>query len=156
MDTTDLKKGYQTNAKRISALCGGVSQETATTRPMDKINSLVWEVGHLTFVRNTVIKLLNPTEKLEVTENEKELFGNGSKPADAAQYPSLESVVELLNKRGDRIYELLDNTTQNYLNSESPIKIPHLGDTPGQLIYTFMIHEANHYGEMNIIKKLAV
>jgi hypothetical protein len=154
MDTVLLKKSYQNSTKRITAACNGISQTEATFRPYDKTNSLLWQVGHLTFFRNTICKLLNPDEKLESIPNEKDLFGNGSTPVEAAAYPSLDEVLTKYQQRGERMYELLDGVSAEHLATESPFKIPTLGVTVGNQVYSLLIHEANHYGELNFIKTL--
>jgi DinB superfamily len=154
MDTVLIKKAYQNSAKRIVAICEGITQTEATFRPYDKTNPLIWEVGHLMFFRNTICKILNPTEKLESLPNEKEMFGYGSTTFEADQYPPLEDLLAQLLKRGERMYELLDAVTEEHLATESPVKAANLGVTVGQQVFSFMIHEANHYGEMNILKTL--
>ncbi len=154
MDTQIIKKAYKSRAERITALCEGITQTEATFRPYDKANSLVWELGHVISVRNTIIKILNPDEKLDVLPNEREMFGNGSVLFEAEAYPALTDLVALLNSRGERMYELLDSVSAEHWNAESFLKIPSLGNTVGELIFSFMIHEAAHYGEMTIIKTL--
>ncbi len=154
MGTKLIKKSYQISAKRITTLCEGITQTEATFRPYDKTNPLIWEVGHLVFMRNTICKILNPTEKLEVLPNEKDMFGYGSVRFEASEYPSLEDMLALLHKRGERMYELLDTVSAEHLDTESVVKAANLGVTVGQQVFSFLIHEANHYGEMNILKML--
>ncbi|TAE37857.1 MAG: DinB family protein [Runella slithyformis] len=155
MDTTTIRKGYLNSSRRVAAACVDISQQEATFRPYDQVNSLVWQVGHLVFFRNTVIKLLNPAEKLSSLPNEKELFGNGSQPAEAAAYPVLNDLLLAFETRGQQIAELLENVSPEHLAAESPYKIPSLGSTVGQQVFSFLIHEANHYGEINLLKTLS-
>ena len=154
MDTITLKKSYLNSSRRIGLACAGITQEEATFRPYDKANSLVWQVGHLLFHRNMITKLLNPAEQLDVLPNEKELFANGSQPVEAAAYPDLAVILPIFEQRGQRIAELLDAVSDAHLASESPFKIPSLGTTVGQQAFSFLIHEANHYGEINLLKTL--
>ena len=154
MDTTILKKGFQSSSRRITALYDGITETEASFRPYDKANSLVWELGHITASRNSILKALNPTEVLELYPNENQLFGYGSKPVDASQYPALSELLTVFNKRGERMNELIGTLTAEQIASESPLKIPGFGTTVGQHLFSFLIHEANHWGEMNIIKTL--
>ncbi|MCU0338543.1 MAG: DinB family protein [Spirosomaceae bacterium] len=154
MDISTVKKGYYNNTKRFKQAAEGISTDEAFFRPFDKANSLIWEIGHTNFFRNTIIKLLNPTEQLTVFPHEKDLFGFGSQTADASAYPSLAEVLESFEQRGNRIGELLDTTTAEHLASESPYKVAVLGATVGQQIFSLLIHEANHYGELNYVKTL--
>ena len=154
MDTTTIRKGYLGNTRRMTAACTDVSQQEATFRPYDKANSLVWQVGHLAFFRNSIIKMLNPDEQLETMANEKALFANGSQPAEASTYPALGELITVFDKRGQRLAELLDSVSLEHLATESPYKVPNLGTTVGQQVFSFLIHEANHYGEANLLKTL--
>jgi DinB superfamily len=155
MDVTLLRKSYLNSTRRINAACEGISQEEATFRPYDKANSMLWQVGHLAFFRNTIIKLLNPAEKLSIMPNEKELFANGSQPAATEAYPALVDVLAAFETRGQRMNELLESVSLEHLAAESPFKAPSLGTTVGQQAFSFLIHEANHYGEINLLKTLA-
>jgi hypothetical protein len=154
MDTVLLKKSYQNSTRRITAACEGISATEATFRPYDKTNSLLWEVGHLMFFRNTICKILNPDEKLEALPNEREMFGFGSTLFDAAAYPSLDEVLTKYQQRGERVYELLDTVSAEHLAAESHLKIPVLGVTVANQAYSLLLHEANHYGELNVVKTL--
>lgn len=154
MDISTVKKGYYSNTKRFKQAAEGISTEESHFRPYDKANSFLWEVGHINFFRNTVIKLLNPTEKLITFPNEKDLFGFGSQIAQTEAYPSLEEVLASFEQRGNRIGELLDSTSAEHLASESPYKVASLGQTVEQQIFSLLIHEANHYGELNYVKTL--
>jgi DinB superfamily len=152
MNIESLKKGFLKSTDRIAAACEGITKEEGNFRPYDKANSLVWEIGHLNFYRNTVIKLLNPTEVIESMPNEKETFGFGSKPTD--NYPEITDILTAIRTRGERIAELLGVVTEEHLAAESPMNIPNLGKTVGQQVFSFFIHEANHYGEISYIKTL--
>jgi DinB superfamily len=154
MDTLTIKKSFQVNSNRIAKACEGITQTEALFRPYDKTNSLLWHVGHLSSVRNTILKLLNPNEKLDVLPQERELFGLGSQIAEASAYPPLETMLAVFQARGARIGELLDSVTDERWAAESQFNIPSLGTTVGQQVYSFMIHEANHYGEINVTKLL--
>ncbi len=154
MDTLLLKKSYQHSTKRITAACEGITATEATFRPYDKTNSLLWEVGHLMFFRNTICKILNPAEKLESMPHEKEMFGFGSTQFAATDYPSLSEILAKYQQRGERVYELLDAVSAEHLAAESPLKIPVLGVTVANQIFSLLLHEANHYGELNFVKTL--
>jgi uncharacterized damage-inducible protein DinB len=146
-------KGYGSNTKRISAFCEGISETESIFRPYDKVNHLKWEMGHLTNTRNTLISLLATDGKLAEFPNEATLFGYGSKP-EADNYPSLEAIVSAYKQRGEKLIELLGATSPEVFITESPIKIPSLGNTIGEQLYFFMLHEVHHRGEINYLTNL--
>jgi DinB superfamily len=157
MTLAAVKNGYLRNTARFVAACDGITEDEAKFRPYDKTNSLIWHLGHLNFYRNTIIKLLNPTEVLEVMPNEQATFGYGSQPTDASlTYPTIAELLASIEKRGLRIGELIDVVTPEHLDSESPMKISTMGPRVGDLVFGFLIHEANHFGELNVNKHLIV
>ncbi len=152
---TELQKGHSLNTRKIVKFAEGLSQEEALFRPYDAVNNFLWNLGHVTSVRNTLIKILNPTAKLDVYENEKELFGNGSSLQANEAYPELSFILEHFVKRGEEINALIEIVSDEYLQQESPIKIGPDPRTNEALLWFFYNHETEHLGEMKILKNLA-
>jgi uncharacterized protein YdhG (YjbR/CyaY superfamily) len=148
-----LKRGLSYHDQKVKKATEGITQAEALFRPYNSANSLLWEVGHLAFFRNTYIKLLNPTEKLEKLPNETALFGFGSTNHAPEVYPSRESVVAAFLARGQRIDELLATVSPEHWESNSPINFPG-GKTVGSQIEFLMLHEAMHSGELMYISTL--
>ena len=70
-------------------------------------------------------------------------------------YATIPENVEILQKRGERIIELLANLTQEQWDAESPYKLP-FGTTVGSQIWTFFMHESFHVGEISYLKNIVV
>ena len=152
---TELQKGHSLNTRKIVKFAEGLSQEESLFRPYDAVNSFLWNLGHATYVRNTMIKILNPTAKLDVYENEKELFGNGSSLQANEAYPALSFILEQFVKRGEEINLLIETVSVEQLQQESSIKIGPEPRTNEALLWFFYNHETEHLGEMKILKNLA-
>jgi uncharacterized damage-inducible protein DinB len=152
---TELQKGHSLNTRKIVKFAEGLSQEEALFRPYDAVNNFLWNLGHITMVRNTLIKILNPTAKLDVYENERELFGNGSALQANEAYPELNFTLEHFVRRGEQINALIETVSDEYLQQESPIKIGPDPRTNAELLWFFYNHECEHLGEMKILKNLA-
>ena len=58
-------KSIQYHNHKVTKATEGVTQAEALFRPYSSANSLLWEMGHLAFFRNTCIKLLRPNEPLQ-------------------------------------------------------------------------------------------
>ena len=150
-----MQQGFATNSKRVAKMADNFSGDEVFFRPYDKVNHLAWEIGHLASVRNTVIKLLNPSENLESYENERVNFALGTPLQPNEMYASIPDITVVLQKRGDRIGVLLANLTQEHWDSESPYKLP-FGTTIGSQIWTFFMHESFHLGEISYLKNILV
>ncbi len=152
---TELQKGLSLNTRKIVKFAEGLSQEESLFRPYDAVNNFLWNLGHATTVRNTIIKILNPTAQLEVYENERELFGKDSALKANDAYPELSFILEHFVKRGEQINALIEAASDEYLQQESPIKIGPDPRTNAELLWFFYNHETEHLGEMKILKNLA-
>jgi GH24 family phage-related lysozyme (muramidase) len=152
---TELQKGLLLNSRKIVKFAEGLTQEEVLFRPYDAVNNFLWNLGHANYVRNTMIKILNPTAKLDVYDNEKELFGNGSSLQANEAYPALSYILEQFVKRGEEINVLIETVSVEQLQQESSIKIGSDPRTNEALLWFFYNHETEHLGEMKILKNLA-
>lgn len=151
---TELQKGHLLNTQKIVKFAEGLSQEESFFRPYDAVNNFLWNLGHATYLRNTMIKTLNPTAKLDVYENEKDLFGNCSSLQANEAYPALSFILEQFVKRGEEINALIETVSEEHLQQESAIKIGPDPRTNEALLWFFYNHETEHLGEMKILKNL--
>lgn len=148
-----MQQGFASNSRRVAKMSENFSGDEAFFRPYDKVNHLTWEIGHLAFVRNTIIKILNSSEKLESYENERVIFAPGTPLQANEMYATIQESVEVFQKRGEKIIELLANLTQEQWDSESQFKLP-FGTTVGSQIWTFFMHESFHLGEISYLKNI--
>ena len=103
----------------------------------------------------SIIKLLNPSEKLEFFENERMMFAPGTPLQSNETFPPISDMLTALQTRGERIVELLNGLTQEHWDSESPFKLP-FGTTVGSQIWVFFLHESFHIGEVSYLKNILV
>ena len=148
-----MQQGFAGSSKRLTKMSESFSGDEIFFRPYDKVNHLAWEVGHLAAVRNTIIKLLNPSEKLEFFENERIMFAPGTPLQSNETFPPIVNMLTVLQTRGERIIELLNGLTQEHWDSESPFKLP-FGTTVGSQIWIFFLHESFHIGEVSYLKNI--
>ena len=150
-----MQQGFASTSRRVAKIAENFSGDEAFFRPYEKVNHLAWEIGHLAFIRNTIIKILNPSEKLEGFGNERVNFTPGTPLQANEMYGTIPENVEILHKRGERITELLTNLTQEQWDSESQFKFP-FGTTVGSQIWTFFMHESFHLGEISYLKNIVM
>lgn len=150
-----MQQGFAGSSKRVAKMAENFVGDEAFFRPYDKVNHLAWEIGHLSFIRNTIIKLLNPAEKLDIYENERANFAPGTPIQPNEMYASIPEITAIFQKRGEKIIELLANLSQDHWDAESPFKLP-FGTTIGSQIWTFFMHESFHLGEISYLKNIVV
>jgi hypothetical protein len=150
-----MQQTFASSSKRVAKMAENFSKDEAFFRPYGTVNHLAWEIGHLAFIRNTVIRLLNPTEKIESFGNERVNFAPGTPLQPNEMYGTIADNVAVFQQRGEKIIELLTNLTQEHWDSESQFKLP-FGTTVGSQIWTFFMHESFHLGEISYLKNIVV
>lgn len=148
-----MQQGFAGSSKRLTKIAENFLGDDIFFRPYDKVNHMAWEVGHLAAIRNTIIKLLNPTEKLAFFENERIMFAPETPLQPNETFPPMVDMLTAFQQRGERIVELLNNLTEDQWKSESPFKLP-FGTTVGSQIWTFFLHESYHLGEIVYLKNI--
>lgn len=151
-----LRQGYELNTKRIAETFAKLSETERHFRPFGNVNSFVWELGHLNFTRNTLIKLLNPAEKLTVIPGERDLFGFGSQPQAPEAYPHPDDLLAAFQARGARLVELLGTVSEEYWQASSPYPFPNMPPTVVGQVFGLLLHERMHLGEMNVLRNIVV
>ena len=154
MSLVELQKGHALNTRKIVKFAEGLSREESLFRPYDVVNNFVWNLGHITMVRNTLIKIANPEAKLDVYEHEKELFGNGAALQANEAYPDLSFILEHFTKRGEILNELLTTVSDEHFQKEGFMKFGPNPMTNAELLWFFYNHECEHLGEMKILKNI--
>ena len=152
----NIQQGLAYNTQKLRDICQQMSADELFFQPYGNVNHLVWQLGHLMFVRNTMIKILNSDEKLSVLPTERQLFAPGCKIETPDNYPALAELLEHFASRGERIGQLLGQAPAELLDQDSSYNLPNMGRTRGQQIYFFYIHECNHLGEINVLKNIIV
>lgn len=151
-----LKSGLELNTKKALKYLEMLEGDEIYFRPYDKVNHNAWHLGHITFVRNTIIRILDPTQKLEMYPEEKGLFAPGTPLLDNTVFPDIAVIKEAFQKRGEKIMELISNVSDEHLNTESWLKLPFLPNgTNKDFVLFFYNHETEHVGEMKVIKNIA-
>ena len=151
-----LQTGYAFNTRKISDLFTQWGEAERFFQPYGNVNHAVWELGHLNFTRNTLIKLLNPTEKLTVLPGEKDLFGFGSRLGAPDAYPATDVLLASFRSRGERLAELLETVTEERWQAPSPFVVPNMLQTVGGQLFGFLLHERMHLGEMIVLRNILV
>lgn len=151
-----MPAGFAYNSKKINDLFGSLTYNEIHFRPYGNTNPLIWQLGHLNYIRNTITKLIQGDATLELIPSERELFGPKCQIQSPEVYPTAAELLASFTARGERIVALLKSVNPERFNEPSPFNIPGLGDTCGKQIYNFYLHENQHLGEINYIRTILV
>lgn len=129
-----------------------VDEEMARFASPGLNNTILWHAGHSVVVVEHLSFWLSPGFVPRYPPSWFEKFSWSSKPAMVTEWPTLAEVVSQLTEQRARLFALIES-----LSSEQLLKV--VGDPPrsrtlGGSILHALHDEANHQGEIHLLKKL--
>ncbi|MGG2015100.1 DinB family protein [Bacillus sp. S10(2024)] len=126
-----------------------LSKEIVNVQPNGFNNTIQWHIGHvLTVAEQFMLGFPHKTTHLSV--NYIELFGNGTKPADwKDDVPTVDKLIIELKDQLVRLQQIPAERLNETLEK------PFMGlETFGELAGLTLMHEANHLGQIQAMKRI--
>jgi len=126
-----------------------LDEKQLETYPDGFNNTIHWHIGHVLTINETFLFGF-PDNTEHLPESYNDLFGYGTKPADwPNDVPSVDKLKEQLNSQLERIKQIPAEKFEEKL-PESIMG----AQTYGELAAVAAIHEGNHTGRVNGMKKV--
>ncbi|MEH6891834.1 DinB family protein [Bacillus sp. JJ864] len=126
-----------------------LSKEIVNVQPDGFNNTIQWHIGHVLTVAEQFM-LGFPYKTTHLPANYIELFGNGTKPADWKE--DVPTVDKLIIELKDQLVRLQQIPAER-LNET--LEKPFMGlETFGELTALTLMHEANHLGQIQAMKRI--
>ena len=129
----------------------GVSEEAARFAPPGLNNSIIWHAGHALTVVESLSVSAATGRPPQYADGWFDLFSAKSKPTRETKFPPLAQVVEALRNQLERLVSAIDPLTPQQL---AVVIDPARNRTVRYNILHGLHDEANHQGEMWLLKKL--
>jgi len=125
-----------------------LSADEWNVRPNQTANSMLWVVGHMTWARSIVLKLLG----VEWSRPWLDSVGYGSDASQTANYPSPQEAVQAFKEVSATLTLALEAATSAALSAPAPEKVPSYGGTIAGTIGFMAFHDAYHAGQVVYIR----
>jgi hypothetical protein len=129
-----------------------VDGEMARFKPPGLNNTILWHAGHAAVVVEQLCFVVAAGTAPKTPPDWFEKFGWNSKPAMVTQWPSVAEVVDWLKDQRDRLIALVETFTPEQLDRIVGTA-PRNRTVRGEIVHA-LHDEANHQGEMHLLKKL--
>jgi uncharacterized damage-inducible protein DinB len=141
---------FKRNKELLAKAIDGLTAEQWHTRPGESSNSALWIVGHLVWARSRALQFIGYTW----TKPWLNLFERGSRPADTAQYPSVEEVLDAWEDLCTSFPAALEEVPEATLSAPAPQPSPSLDGTVGGMVSFLAMHETYHVGQFVYLRRI--
>ena len=142
---------YKRNQDMLAKAIDGLTAEQWNARPQGSCNSALWLLGHIVWARSRALKYAGFTwEKPWLN-----LFARGSKPADAANYPAAEDVLDAWQDLCSTFPAALEALLPDTLAKPVQQPSPSFDGTVGGMLSFLAMHESYHVGQFVYVKRLS-
>lgn len=128
-----------------------ISEEESHKQMADNLNPIKWVAGHVVNTRMSLLAIL--TGKAQDT-NYNKLFGKGSSNKIDSSFPTIEDIQLKWNSVSVQLSEYISSLSEDTLLSPPPFQTAIPNTTLHGLIAFMVIHEAQHIGQISILRKL--
>lgn len=129
-----------------------ITDDEANKTQADNLIPVKWISGHIVNTRITLLSIL--TGKADDPVYSK-LFGKGTSSVKNQSYPSIDEILGKWETVTNELIESIENCTDNFLMSKPPFQTSIPDNTMIGLIAFITMHEAQHMGQISVLRKLA-
>jgi uncharacterized damage-inducible protein DinB len=141
---------FKRNEAMLAKAIEGLSGEQWTCRPRESSNCALWILGHVVWARSRALKLLGVSWTAPWLTH----FERGSKPEDAAQYPSCDEVLAAWKELSASLPPALEAATAEAMAAAAPPPSPSFDGTVGGMVSFLAMHETYHVGQVVYVRHL--
>jgi len=128
-----------------------ISEEESNRQFADNLNPIKWVAGHILNTRMSLLTVLSGKAQ-EINYNKH--FGKGSSNKIDSSFPTIEDIKLKWNSISVELKECLINISDERLSSAPPFQTSIPNSTLHGLVAYMVIHEAQHIGQLSILRKL--
>jgi hypothetical protein len=138
------------NSVLVARAVDGLSDEELWQHPGDHSNPIYWLVGHLSWSRNALLKLLGGEY---VAIPGAKLFERGAELAERSEFPPFGDVVEGMKAVNAALKARMEAATDAELSRTSPRDFPLPDKTLRGAVAFLTFHDGYHTGQIAYVRK---
>jgi hypothetical protein len=137
------------NLKLIAAHVADVADDQMCLRPAGSPGHPTWQLGHLCFVRASLLRAFRILP--DMPKQWIELFQRGSKPTtDAADYPDKQTLLSTLTSLHQRLLSTIEALSEEALEKPNPVEFLRGSAPTIRMLLTLLLttHDGYHIGQL--------
>lgn len=138
------------NSFLVNKALGGLTEEEIWTRPGARSNSIGWLLGHLTWSRLGMLRMLGG-ENVHVPGGK--VFERGAEAADRSAYPATADLVAALKAINERLKARMATADEATLSAPAPRDFPIPDKSVRGAVSFLTFHDSYHVGQIGYVVK---
>ena len=143
------------NAGLFRRMLADVAPDDMCRQPNGIVNHAAWQIGHVTFVRGAMVRVLGGN--VDVPADWAGLFAPGTAPtADATRYPSKEELLAAFERAQQRVCDTLAEAGTDKLEQPTPIEGVRVTFPTVRTLVAGMLttHDGLHLGQLSVWRRV--
>ncbi len=149
-ELSELGKRYLWNDEMLKPILAGFESEDWQQQP-GAGNSALWLVGHLTYARRMVLRILG--EEIPTADWEACVGLGSSGKLDLAKIPSPQDLLEEFNALGKQLAQKLSDMSEEEAQTALEKPMPFGVKTRKDVAHFFYMHDTYHVGQLGLIRR---
>lgn len=129
-----------------------ITDDEANQSQAENLIPIKWIAGHIV---NTRISLWSILTGSAAGPDYSKLFGKGTSGITSRSFPGMNEILEKWESVSNDLMESIENCADDFLMSQPPFQSSIPDTTMIGLIAFMTTHEANHMGQISVLRKLA-
>jgi uncharacterized damage-inducible protein DinB len=129
----------------INRALDGLTEHEMWQRPSERSNSIGWLLGHITWARNNMLRVLGGEPEPMPWDA---LFQRGAEITDRKAYPPVAEIVGTLKRVNEKMKTGMARATDAELGAICPVPTPSPDKTVRGVLAFLTFHDAYHVGQI--------
>lgn len=132
----------------------GFDDADLRVRPVEGMNSIAWQLGHLISVERMIVEAIKPGSCPSLPEGFDKAHGKGKGQSDDGEFATLDEYRSLWKAQRDATYATLEAQTDEELDRPNPIeRLLHRATNVGLLFNFIGLHTMLHVGQFVAVRR---
>ncbi len=152
-----IRHSLQASQFVIDSYLDGLSDEDLLVRPVEGMNHIAWQLGHLILVERMVVESARPGSCPPLPDGFAEVHARepaAQSSSDKGRFRSLAEYQALWRAQREATRTVLDSLSDAELDSPGPERIRHRARTMGEAFNMMGVHALTHAGQFVPVRRL--
>jgi hypothetical protein len=154
MITALIRASYEMPSQVIHGYLDDLTDDELLVRPLENMNHIAWQLGHLISGENFHISNVKPDSMPPLPDGFQERHSKEMASSnDRSQFCTKAEYLDLMRQQRQAALAVLDNLTEEQLAAPAPAAVSYLGPTVSAVFTSESNHWMMHAGQWAVVRR---